>query len=370
METGNVNLNSLNAGQELNPLAYALGQYPDKSIMLDYIFSNINKPAVDIDLDAMSMNGTVVQDEMDTYLSSKYIGSSGLKQCLVSPRTFYYSYIEPFERKQQPHFELGTFAHMAFIEPELFDKVKVAPQVNLATKAGVVEMIHFYEVLNYGKETDVSDAFDMQFLKQKLNDEKEKCTYQIIKEEHYQIIQALKKNYYWYGNGIIPLILKGAKSETSFYATDESTGIDIKVRPDFFNTKENIGVDAVISFKTTRHDNIDHFIYSAAKLKYELSEGMYQEVMSYVSGRQFNVTIMIMLQTVPPYDVAVLWWDPEDLQLGKYKYANALQTVKDCFDKKLFPGFDARAESGNYGIIDMKLPEWSMKEIAPVDIEY
>ena len=96
---------------------------------------------------------------------------------------------------------------------------------------------------------------------------------------------------------------------------------------------------------------------------------MYQQVMSDITGRQFNVTIMIMMQTVAPYDVAVLWWDAEDLQLGKYKYEIAIQTVKECFDQNWFPGFDALAEKDNYGIIDMKLPEWSLKELAPVDVE-
>ena len=70
---------------------------------------------------------------------------------------------------------------------------------------------------------------------------------------------------------------------------------------------------------------------------------MYQEVMSSVTGRNFNATIMIMLQTVEPYDVAVLFWSPDDLANGKYKYRYALSIVKDCFDKKWFPGYDAKS---------------------------
>ena len=114
-------------------------------------------------------------------------------------------------------------------------------------------------------------------------------------------------------------------------------GLNVRVRPDYFNVEENIGVNAVISFKTTRADDLGKFYYDCAKLKYELSEGMYQEVMSSVTGRNFNVTIMIMLQTVEPYDVAVLFWSPDDLANGKYKYRYALSIVKDCFDKKWFP---------------------------------
>lgn len=46
-----------------------------------------------------------------------------------------------------------------------------------------------------------------------------------------------------------------------------------------------------------------------------------------------------------------------------------LSIVKDCFDKKWFPGYDAKAEEGARGIIDMQLPEWSQKMLHPVAID-
>jgi len=366
---GLINLNELSVGKELNPLCFAEGDYPEKEVMIEFIERNHNKPPVDIDIEELSVNGEVVDDDMQTYLNTKRIGSSGLKEALKTPRAFFYDWEDTFEHEDKSYFELGTFAHMAFLEPELFDSVKVAPEVNLASKVGVIEMIKFFQTLNDGYSTDISEDWKMQDLKERLSYEKDRCKYQIIQEEHFQIIQALKRNYYWYGGGIIPKILKGAKAETSFYGTDESTNLPVKVRPDYFNIEENIGVNAVISFKTTRCDDLSHFFYNAAKLKYELSEGMYQEVMSNVTCRKFNATIMIMLQTVIPYDVAVLWWSPDDLQLGKYKYHEALTIVKSCFDSNWFPGFDARAEQGSHGIIDMKLPDWAEKDIHPTEME-
>ena len=366
---GLINLNELSAGKELNPLCFADGDYPEKEVMIDFIERNNEKASTEINLGELSLNGVVVQDSMQKYLDMKRIGSSALKEALKTPRAFYYEWEDVFDHEEKQCFELGTFAHMAFLEPHLFDSVKCAPDVNLSTKDGVVEMIKFFQNLNDGHTSDISSDLKMQDLKDRLSYEKERCSYQIIQPEHFQIIQALKRNYYWYGGGIIPKILKGAKAETSFYGEDESTGLPVKVRPDYFNIKENIGVDAVISFKTTRCDDLGHFFYHAAKLKYELSEGMYQEVMSNISGRKFNVTIMIMLQTVMPYDVAVLWWAPDDLQLGKYKYHEAMSIVNQCFENNWFPGFDARAEQGAHGIIDMKLPEWAEKDIHPTDME-
>ena len=76
-----------------------------------------------------------------------------------------------------------------------------------------------------------------------------------------------------------------------------------------------------------------------------------------------------MLQTVPPYAPAVFWWTPEDIFYGKEKYRHALSIVKDCYDKKVFSGFDVFAERDNYGIIEMKQPEWAHKIISPVETE-
>lgn len=366
-------LNSMVEGEELNPSAYNPDDYPTKEEVLDFIALNSHNLPVNIDLKSLSRNGVVKRDSMDMYLQSRHISSSNLKNALKTPRSFYYDWERVFEEKEKPCFQLGTFAHMAFLEPTLFKMVQVEPHVNRSSKEGVIALINFYKKLN-GLKTPHLDPKDykMDELKKMADGLLFLCQdkgYSFISEEMSMIIKALERNYYWYGGGVIPQLLKGAYSEVSFYGKDEETGLDVRVRPDYFNIEENIGVNAVISFKTTRADDLGKFYYDCAKLKYELSEGMYQEVMSSVTGRNFNVTIMIMLQTVEPYDVAVLFWSPDDLANGKYKYHYALSIVKDCFDKKWFPGYDAKAEDGARGIIDMQLPDWSKKMLHPVAID-
>ena len=75
-----------------------------------------------------------------------------------------------------------------------------------------------------------------------------------------------------------------------------------------------------------------------------------------------------MLQTVPPFAPAVLWWDADDLENGKYKYRSALTTINQCKESGNYPGFDAFAEKEDCGIIRMKMPDWTMKELHPMDI--
>lgn len=374
------NFDNVAEGEELNPSAYNPEDYSTKEDLLNFISQNSHTRPINIDLKELSINGRVKRDPMEMYLKSKHISSSNLKSALKTPRSFYYDYERVFEEKDKPCFQLGTFAHMAFLEPRLFELVKVEPKYSQCSKEGVIGMIQFYsDLLSNDKsyipdveEEHPSEKWNFNDLKDYRDYKKQKCTdlgYSFISEDMSMIIKALERNYYWYGGGIIPQLLKGAYSEVSFYGKDEETGLDVRVRPDYFNVEENIGINAVISFKTTRADELGKFYYDCAKLKYELSEGMYQEVMSGITGRNFNATIMIMLQTVEPYDVAVLFWSPDDLANGKYKYHYALSIVKDCFEKNWFPGYDAKAEEGARGIIDMQLPEWSQKMLHPVAID-
>lgn len=364
--------NAAVADKELNNLAFDPSAYPTIGDMLTS--PEFNKVDFEgIDLTALSLNGSIKQDDMQAYLNArKYNSSSSLKEILKTPFHYRFYMDQKIKAPEKSHFELGTFAHMAFIEPNRFDKYIIEPEASLSKKDDVLALIRFYEKTN-GMEVSAASHLGadpkMNDLKNYLSSLKEQCPYSVVAKEYQEIIDVLNYSYKHYGNGIIPRILKGAMGETSFYGHDPETGLPVKVRPDFFNIKENIGVDAVISFKTTSANTVEKFIYDTAKFKYELSEGMYQEVVSHVTGRNFNVTIMIMLQTVPPYLPAVFWWNAEDLANGKYKYRSALETVRQCKESMLYPGFDAMAENGNYGIIDLLQPEWAKKELHPIDLE-
>lgn len=367
--------------RELNRHAKPVTGYHEPQEVLNFLAGNpVQKQ---IPLHRLAVNGEIAKDQMETYLKNPAISSSALKEVLKTPLHYFYHINQTIPKKRTRHFDLGTFAHMAFLEPKLFDQVIVEPKCSLTELKGCDTMIEFYEeeldrAVNEGL-VSVSVVKDFHACKRdltKITDKKsyieslkKLCPYMAIENDHKIIIDVLKKNYYRYGNGIIPKLLKGCIHEVSFYGVDVNTGLDVKVRPDGFNTKENIGVDAVISFKTTKSDNLNKFFYDSAAYEYELSEGMYQEVISHITGREVKTTIMIMLQTCPPFLPAVLWWNADDLENGKYKYHSALTTVKECVDKGKYPGFDAMAESGMSGIIKMKQPDWVMKELLPSEID-
>jgi len=345
-------------------------EYPEIFEMIDFITENEDKPATKITVRKLSKNGQVKRDKMSSYLASKHLPSSGLKEVLKNPANFFF-YLNDRSRlfqKDKKHFELGTFIHMAFLEPKLFKKVKVEPKASLASKEGCKRLCEFYQKLNRDKRVFNFDSMKLTEMKDYIQEQKDNCKFMMIQEDHKIIIDIVERNYRTYGRGIIPKIMKGAMVETSFYGVDEETGIRVKVRPDAFNIKENIGVNAIISVKSTASPTAEKFMSDTARFSYELSEGMYQEVISNVTKQKFNATIMIMVQTVAPYQPAVFWWSPEDLQNGKHKYRYALDTAKECIDKNLYPGYESLAEEGHHGIIKMKQPSWSHKLLNPIDL--
>lgn len=366
----NMNAGALDAASIMGDVKTPINEYPDISKLTEFITKNESKAPVEIDLKKLSKNGKVIQDPMETYLAADELPSSGLKEVLKNPANFYFYLNDRSLIYEDPkkHFTLGTFGHSAVLEPELFDKVKVEPKASLASLDGAKKLLEFYEETN-GKLPGYYDSYKLTDLKDKLQAEKDACEFTMIKEDDKIIIDIMNKNQKLYANGIIAKIMKGAKTETSFYGVDRATGMKVKVRPDAFNVAANIGVNAVISVKTTSAQSIEKFISDSARYQYELSEGMYQEVMTEVTGIKFDVTIMIMLQTVAPYLPAVLWWSPEDLQNGKYKYRYALQTAKDCIEFDRYPGYESLAESGNLGIISMKQPSWASRLLSPIDLE-
>lgn len=356
-----------NVAEELSPLRFDRQEYTPFEQFLLQIRMLPDKPHK-VRNYALSANGRVANDRMERYLSHEGESSSLLKEALKSPRHYLIAKNEQVKPRNTDHFELGTFCHLAMLEPSKFDRVVVEPKNNRATISGNIQLIRFcWDLLGIPQDTDLS-TLNLPALKDKVAELEEQAScagYTFIGEEHFNIIRVIKASYNTYGGGILPKMLAYAKTETSMYGTDPTTKLKVKIRPDGLLLEENWGLNAIVSVKTTCATSVEAFMRDCAKFRYELAEGMYLRVASEVTGRKFTATVMIMAQTVLPFQVAVFYWDAEDLQIGKYKYEQAMDIVKQCRDANSWPGFDAKAEAGAYGIIQCKLPDYIKSELLP-----
>lgn len=355
------------AGEELSPLRFDRTGYTPFEEFLQHVSELPEKP-VKVYKNTLNRNGRVVSDSMERYLEYPAESSSLLKEALKSPRHYLIAKNQELTPRNTSHFNLGTFCHAAFLEPSKFDKVRVLPKANRSTTEGMCSIIRYlWELLGQEQDADLS-SLKIQTLRDRadyLMTQAREQGYTFIDEEDNAVINVIRASYKTYGGGILPKLLRYALPETSMYGIDPTTGLGVKIRPDAMILKENLGMNVIVSFKTTSATSVEAFMRDCAKYRYELSEGMYLKVASEITGRPFTATLMVMLQTVLPYQVAVFFWDAEDLEIGKYKYEQAMDIVKQCRDAGQWPGFDAKAEAGAHGIIQCKLPDYIKSELLP-----
>lgn len=355
------------AGEELSPLQFDRTDYTPFEEFVHHLAQLSDKPRK-VHNYALSVNGRVVNDRMNKYLAAPGESSSLLKEVLKSPRHYLIAKNEEVKPSDTRHFELGSFIHSAFLEPSKFDKVRILPKASRVELEGLYTLIHYYwELLSEPQDIVLSDL-KIQALRDKLRqleDIAQERGYTFINAEDCAIINVLRASYKTYGGGILPKLLRYGRPEISMYGIDPATGLKVKIRPDCILLEENVGANIIVSVKTTSESSPDAFMRDAARLRYELSEGMYLEVASHITGRKFTGTLMIMAQTVIPFQVAMIWLDAEDLQIGKYKYRQAMDVVKQCRDANSWPGFDSYAESGAHGILQLRFPDWIKAELHP-----
>lgn len=355
------------AGEPLSELRFDREDYTPFEQLLEHIQQLPDRPCR-VSPKALSVNGRVVADRMDKYLAHTGESSSLLKEALKSPRHYYIARHTELKPRNTPHFDFGTLVHSAVLEPTKFAKVKILPDVNLSTTEGCRTMIRYYwELLGMQGDIDILD-YKIGALREsiaELSGQASAAGYTFVKADDSQIINIIRICYMTYGDGILPKIMRYVQPETSMYGVDASTGLRVKIRPDGLLLEENFGINAILSIKTTSAPSVEAFYRDCAKFRYELSEGMYLKVASEITGRRFTATLMLMIQNVAPFQMALIFWDAEDLQIGKYKYAQSMDIVKQCRDAKRWDGFDALAEEGAFGIIQGKLPYYIKNELSP-----
>jgi hypothetical protein len=394
---------------------FELGEYPTLDQWLNWMNLNWDKPTQHIYSKDLRVNGHFVRDSFEKYLKDSrvqigedgqivrnedgtikgFFQSSDLKKAGRTPRHLFFALNDLLpEKEKKSHFELGTFMHEAILEPTKFRRVVVEPKASLASHDGCDILVKFWTeklLETYELEDSKIPAKDrlestIELIKDQISydDAKPKVDHkkglieglktaaglESVSEEHYSIIKVIELNLKSYGNGIIPRIIKHCKRECSAYLKDyKGTGIPLKVRPDGLQFAENIGLDAIISVKTTKAQNLSKFIYDFAQYDYDLSDGMYMETLSEVTDREFRTIITIMCQTVEPYGVAVFFTSAEDRELGKHRFLRSLDILENTIQKQIWDGYDIYAPRDNHGVIELVQPWWAFKRLEATNQE-
>lgn len=321
-------------------------------------------------------NGTVIADDFVHYLGATGHYSTGafVKLALGNPLDFqWYNDVEAraeLEKfKDRSYFDLGRFLHLAVLEPDKWGQVVVEPAANRGTHDGLDTLVAFwYDQLYKLSHTEENKAIRLSMptegpkgsptadKKAWIDTAKIMCGLSVIEEKQHLIIQHLRNRWVRYADGAWFDILKKAHREVSMY-TDEYRGFPMRIRPDGMLFSDQIGVNAIVSVKTTSAANLRQYRSQCAQLGYHIKEAAYQDIASHITGKPFTTTINIVFQTVEPFNVGVFVWDMEDMQIGSALFNDAVAEAKVLKQSGEYPGWDEVANEA--GLIDVSLPEWA-----------
>lgn len=342
-------LSAATVAEEIVPRLANGGEYTPIDKFVELVKALPDKPK---SVHHLAINGRVIADTMDQYLASPFVSSSQLKAALNSPRHFLKAR-EPREDKRTRHFELGTFIHEAILEPERFAKVVVEPKAARNTLEGLTALVRFYaDLLSVDVDCIGLKAGELKKLLEELESSAKGQGFEIVSAADAQIIEEVRQSIDEYAGGIIPRIMCHAQTETSMYYRDKEHGLCVRIRPDGMVLDENLGANIIVSVKTTSAQNLRSFMRDCVKHRYGLAEGMYLEVASHATGRKFSGTLMIMAQTVEPYNVAAIYWSLEDLNAGLADYYRAIPIARTVLETGVAPGYEVLAEEEHLGIIE------------------
>lgn len=310
-------------------------------------------------------NGTVIADDFIHYLGATGHYSTGafVKLALGNPLDFqWYNDVEAraeLEKfKDRSYFDLGRFLHLCVLEPDKWGQVVVEPAANRGTHDGLDTLVRFWN--NYDTSSDmtlpVGPDIKTADKKKWIEEVAANSGLSVIEEKQHLIIQHLRNRWVRYADGAWFDILKKAHREVSMY-TDEYQGLPMRIRPDGMLFSDQIGVNAIVSVKTTSAANLRQYRSQCAQLGYHIKEAAYQDIASHITGKPFTTTINIVFQTVEPFNVGVFVWDMEDMQIGSALFNDAVAEAKVLKQSGEYPGWDEVANEA--GLIDVSLPEWA-----------
>lgn len=145
-------------------------------------------------------------------------------------------------------------------------------------------------------------------------------------------------------------LLKGGKSEQSYFWSDEKTGLLCKCRPDYLKGKY------CIDFKTTQSAKPENFMKSAYNFRYHVQAYWYLTGLK-ACGLDVEEFIFVAVEKEPPYAVCVYAAGEEFLKLGEKDAENDLEVFRHCKESGIWYGYDEEPT-----VHTLEPPAWARKD--------
>ena len=260
-------------------------------------------------------NGFHYQVPFEVYAQWRLPNSGVFKRALVSPLHAHATFSGASKVETTSRMEIGSCAHTAILEPEICKKVKV-----------------YHGKVRRGKAWD---EFQAQCGNSPVWTKNQLLTANAIaKAAHSHKLSA-------------PLLKQLRFREVSIIG--DVFGVRCKGRPD------GVADDFVLDLKTTESCDERQFARTAYALGYHIQAAMYLQL----SGR--SKYLFLVVESEPPFDVAVFEPEPDWLKDGEDKLHTGVLTWKTSLEEGHWPGRYSEMRS-------LSIPEWA-KELQKAEFD-
>ena len=253
--------------------------------------------------------------------------SSMLKTILRSPAHYFDAYLSGKERKPPtPTMLLGTMTHTAYLEPELFNsEYVVAPDVDRRTKDGKAAWADFL-AMNDGLTVVSAEQVDLA----------------------QAMASALRRH------GLHEAIKMGGHFESSIFYTNEETGLDLRIRPDWHMPPcEDWPTGVIVDLKSTDDARPEAFARTCVNFGYDLSASMYCEgFRQHYQTEEDPLYLLLVVERDAPHGVMAYEASGEMIAKGDAKYRRALALLEECNANESWPCYPEE-------IVKLDLPKWA-----------
>ena len=328
-----------------------------KQVIIDFIKAN-GVPGHGPDLQLFQNGGIVIKDDFASYLSNSDFYSTGsfAKLANGTPLDFLYDTTDGLKaeiekHKDRSHFDLGSFVHEAILEPDKWETVVCEPKANRASHEGLDSLIIFWEVMANADRNRAVDNAKTDTKKEYINNLIAVSGKRAIEFKDALIVQRLHERWKAYQNGLWAGVLNAAHREVSIYCNDYM-GMPMRVRPDGLLFADQIGVNAIVSVKTTAEKTKSGYARQCRQFGYDVKEAAYQRIVSQVTGLDFSTTIMIVLSTAEPFHMGVFILNEGEMTFACERFHSAIELAKVCKETESYPGWEGIEEMG---MIDLNI---------------
>lgn len=237
------------------------------------------------------------------YAAIEALNWSTLKLLDVSPAWLRWCAEHP--QDDTTAYALGRAVHCAILEPaRLSERYVVAPDVDRRTKDGKAEWAAFQESAG---TRDVLRTADMDIV--------DRCAAAVQAHERARAV------------------LSGGRVEIDAQWIDSGTAIKCKGRLDCVT-------DRVVDLKTTRRRTLREFTVDASRMLYHGQLAWYHDgaIAAGLIGADAPNPLIVGVQTVEPYDVAVYEYTDAALATGRALYRRLADQYAACGDSEWWPG--------------------------------